>query len=163
MRLGLEAESQKNDSNERMPWVQTDLRSWRDVSSLVPFAPFDVILDKSTCDAIATSDTQEFSPDDTSNVCPTVVELIHEGNALSLPPVELLALHLAPLTHSGTIWFAMSYSTARFDHFPFLTKYWTLRSRTALEAPTGGACSFAHTPPVYHWLYVLERTEDSPS
>lgn len=160
MRLGLEAENQKTDFKQKMPWVQADLRSWRDVSSLAPFAPFDVILDKSTSDAISTSDNQEFSPGDMSNICPTVLEPTLLEDGISLSPVELLALHLAPLTRSGTTWFALSYSTTRFNNFDLLAKYWTLRSHTALEAPTGRASSFAHTPPVYHWLYVLERRED---
>lgn len=146
-----------------MHWVRADLRSWTDTSAnLSPFAPFDVILDKSTSDAIATSEPQIFpSPSGaSSSICPTVREIVdqNQNRNLSLSPVELLALHLVPLTQKGTTWIALSYSTSRFDHLPHLAAHWTLVSRTALPAPSGEtSSSAAHTPQVFHWIYVLQR------
>lgn len=141
-----------------MRWVRADLLSWDHVSTLTRFAPFDVILDKSTSDAIATSSDQKFSmTDDLSRVCPAMQESLSAKPTITLSPVELLALHLVPLTQKGTAWIALSYSTLRFDSLPFLAEYWTLRSRTALKAPSGPVATSAHTPDVFHWVYILDR------
>lgn len=142
-----------------MHWLQADLLAWNNVSGLTPYAPFDVILDKSTSDAIATSTDHHFdSTDDMSQLCPTIRELLATRNKISLSPVELLALHLVPLTRKDTTWVVLSYSTFRFEDVPFLAEYWILRSRTPLKAPTGPVSeSAAHTPEVFHWVYILDR------
>ncbi|KAL2000639.1 hypothetical protein VTN02DRAFT_2804 [Thermoascus thermophilus] len=159
VRLGQELES---GQSQAMHWVQADLRSWTDTSAnLTRFAPFDVILDKSTSDAIATSEPQIFpSPAGAASgsICPTVREIVDQHGTLSLSPVELLALHLVPLTQPGTTWIALSYSASRFDGLPRLAAHWDLVSRTALPAPSGETSSAAaHTPQVFHWIYVLRR------
>ncbi|KAG2413027.1 hypothetical protein HFD88_010586 [Aspergillus terreus] len=157
VRLGLEAEKEK-DPSEAMHWVQVDLRSWDDVAKLLSFAPFDIILDKSTSDAIATSAPAIFaSPDIASNICPIVREIIETSGDITLSPVELLGLHLASLTEEGTIWVSLSYSTIRFDNLSHLAAHWTVVSRTPLKAPQGQASSFAYTPEVFHWVYILRR------
>ena len=142
-----------------MHWLQADLLAWNNVSGLTPYAPFDVILDTSTSDAIATSTDHHFdSTDDMSQLCPTIRELLATRNKISLSPVELLALHLVPLTRKDTTWVVLSYSTFRFQDVPFLAEYWILRSRTPLKAPTGHVSeSAAHTPEVFHWVYILDR------
>jgi hypothetical protein len=141
-----------------MHWLRADLLSWDHVSTLTPFAPFDVILDKSTSDAIATFRDRKISPaDDLSRICPTVQQFLSSGPAVTLSPVEALALHLVPLTEKNTTWIALSYSTLRFDSLPFLAKYWSLRSRTPLKAPSGDVSSSAYTPEVFHWVYILDR------
>ncbi|KAJ9258207.1 hypothetical protein DTO212C5_8742 [Paecilomyces variotii] len=162
VRLGQEFESGK-DAAHAMHWVQADLRSWSDLSSaLREFSPFEIILDKSTSDAIATGAEEVFtssSADDQSKVCPTVRQILDlkEINEVSLSPVELLALHLVPLTQKGTTWIALSYSTIRFDNFPYLAEHWNVVSRTPLQAPAGETASSAYTPQVFHWIYVLHR------
>ncbi|KAJ5584791.1 uncharacterized protein N7459_004591 [Penicillium hispanicum] len=157
VRLGQNAEGQKAP-NEAMHWVQVDLLSWNSVSALSSFAPFDVILDKSTSDAIATSSDRKFlSTENTSRLCPILQECLREQPAIALSPVELLALHLVPLTQKDTTWITLSYSTLRFDTVPAIKDYWTLRSRTALKAPPGPVSASAHTPEVYHWVYILDR------
>lgn len=138
--------------------MRADLLSWDHVSKLTPFAPFDVILDKSTSDAIATfSDRKISSEDDISRICPTVRPLLSSEPIVTLSPVEALALHLVPLTRTKTTWIALSYSTLRFDSLPFLGKYWSLRSRKPLKAPPGNVSSSAYTPEVFHWIYILDR------
>lgn len=157
VRLGQEFESQRNP-NHAMPWLRIDLRSWHDASALCRFAPFDVILDKSTSDAIATAGDQIFSfADDLSSTSPTVREILSKATTATLPPVELLALQLVPLTRKGTTWIALSYSATRFDNLPYLMEYWTLCSRTPLKAPPGPVASTTHTPDVFHWIYVMKR------
>lgn len=142
-----------------MHWRRADLLLWDHVATLTPFAPFDVILDKSTSDAIATFRDRQISASDESEICPIVREVAqdNQNDTTTLSPVELLALNLIPLTRKDTTWITLSYSTLRFDHLPSLDKYWTLRSRTALKAPAGHVSSSAHTPDVFHWVYILDR------
>lgn len=157
VRLGRELESGKN-ADQAMHWLQIDLRSWSDVAKLAPYAPFDVVVDKSTSDAIATSPSvplsTEYGP---SPICPIISEIVKETGELRLSPVELLALHLVPLTQKGSTWVALSYSNIRFDDLGYAGKYWTTVSRTSIKAPQGQTSSFAHTPEVFHWAYVLRR------
>ncbi|KAB8259426.1 hypothetical protein BDV32DRAFT_159341 [Aspergillus pseudonomiae] len=157
IRLGQEIESEQ-DPSHAMHWLRADLRAWNDMSSLAPFAPFDIILDKSTSDAIATSPSAPFSPTSISHdTCPVLRDIVDTQGEITVSPVELLALHLVPLTTEGTMWIALSYSTMRFDNLPRLAKYWDIVSRTSLKAPQGQVSSFAHTPEVFHWLYTLRR------
>jgi hypothetical protein len=157
VRLGQDAEYQI-PCDQAMAWHRADLLSWDDLSSVSRFAPFDVIVDKSTSDAIATFDDQRFTAtDDMSRLCPTVKEILSLDPSIALSPVELLALHLIPLSRKETTWIVLSYSSLRFDNRPFLDKYWSLRSRIPLKAPSGHVSSSAFTPEVFHWLYVLDR------
>ncbi|BCR92071.1 uncharacterized protein ACHE_70914A [Aspergillus chevalieri] len=156
VRLGQEAEKDQHPSRA-MQWIRTDLRSWTDVASLTPLAPFDVILDKSTSDAIATAEPQVFMPSPDPVLCPAVREIVEQNGETELSPVEVLALHLVPLTRAGATWAVLSYSMSRFDNIRYIGRYWEVASRTPLKAPTGGISSSAHTPEVFHWLYVLRR------
>lgn len=156
VRLGQQVENAK-DVTRAMPWLHADLRSWLDVTSLVPFSPFDVIMDKSTCDSIATSAQQTFtSSSDRSNTCPTVLETIDKTESTTMSPVELLGLNLVPLTRKGTRWIALSYSSTRFDNLAYLGRHWDVVFRSKMQAPSG-VLSNAHAPEIYHWLYVLRR------
>ncbi|PYI27707.1 hypothetical protein BP00DRAFT_14433 [Aspergillus indologenus CBS 114.80] len=157
VRIGREMEATKEQS-QAMHWMQADLRSWDDVSRTIAYGPFDVVFDKSTSDAIATAAPWTFPPaSEASNTCPTIRQIVEESGEITLSPVEVLALHLAPLTQKGAIWATMSYSTMRYDNLPYLARYWNLASRTPLKAPKGETSLFAHTPDVFHWLYILER------
>ncbi|KAE8368113.1 hypothetical protein BDV27DRAFT_168492 [Aspergillus caelatus] len=157
VRLGQEIE-RKQDPSHAMHWLRADLRSWNDMSSLAPWAPFDIVLDKSTTDALATSTSATFSPTSIlQDICPMVRDVVNTLGETTLSPVELLALHLVPLTSEGTMWFTLSYSTVRFDNLPRLAKHWDLVSRAPLKAPQGQTSTFAYTPEVFHWLYILKR------
>lgn len=128
-----------------MPWLHADLRSWHDMSRLEPLGPFDIILDKSTSDAIATAESPRFALESESesgsaptDICPTVRHILeHTGGNATLLPVELLGLHLAALTRSGATWATLSYSTMRFDNLGCLEDYWDLVARTPVRAPKG--------------------------
>jgi hypothetical protein len=141
-----------------MHWLQIDLRSWSDVAKLVPYAPFDVLVDKSTSDAIATSPSVSLSNEsDTPSICRIISEVLKDTGELTLSPVELLALHLVPLTPKGSTWVALSYSNVRFGNLGHAGKYWTVVSHTSIKAPQGETSAFAHSPEVFHWAYVLRR------
>lgn len=148
-----------------MTWHQADLLSWTDISRISHLGPFDVIVDKSTSDAIATSPDHyvpspaETDCDNTSPLlCPVIRETLSTtGGAIKVSPVELLALHLVPITRRGSTWIVLSYSSVRFDNRRLMDRYWSLRCRIPMKAPSGNVSSTAYTPEVFHWLYVLER------
>ena len=154
--MGLEREQGK-DASQAMQWVQTDLRSWDQVAGLSPLAPFDVILDKSTCDAVATAEIQTFSPENTAGVCPTIRQIVDQKGEIELSPVEVLALHLVPLTREGTMWAALSFSSFRFQNMEYVGRYWKVDSRIPLKAPGGEISSTAYAPAIFHWLFILRR------
>ncbi|PLN86492.1 hypothetical protein BDW42DRAFT_76025 [Aspergillus taichungensis] len=157
VRLGQELETVL-DNTQAMHWVQADLRSWADVSELSCFAPVDIILDKSTSDAIATSAPMAFSPSsDASDTCQEIQTIVQRDGEVTLLPVEVLALHLAPLARPGAIWIALSFSTMRFENLPHAMAHWAVVAREALKAPHGHSSPSVHTPEVFHWLYVLKR------
>ncbi|KAJ5083317.1 hypothetical protein N7456_012744 [Penicillium angulare] len=157
IRIGQNSENLRSPA-EAMKWHQADLLAWSDVANILPYAPFEVIVDKSTSDAIATSTDQIMeATGEISNVCPTIQHLLAIDYKINLRPVELLALHLVPLAQRGTAWIVLSYSTFRFENLPYLAKYWALHSRTPLKAPTGPVSSSAYTPDVFHWIYTLIR------
>uniref|UniRef100_A0A093XLB2 Putative LRR receptor-like serine/threonine-protein kinase n=1 Tax=Talaromyces marneffei PM1 TaxID=1077442 RepID=A0A093XLB2_TALMA len=171
VRLGRERETEKSNPDSIMHWIQADLCSWKDVSQrLLPLAPFDVLLDKSTSDAIATSVPRIFhrssiAAEANDVICPALRSLLQDEttfkgrvDSLTLLPVELLALHLVPLTRKGAIWLVLSYSSTRCDGLPYLNMYWEVVSRTPLKAPSGQASSAAAmVPDVFHSLYTLRR------
>lgn len=155
VRLGQEAEKSKDEAHS-MAWVRADLRSWTDLSALVPFLPFDIIVDKSTCDAVATSDHPVLSPD-MPDISSTAREVIHKNEPTAMTPVELLALNLAELAPKGTAWVALSYSASRFGSLTYL-RHWEVVSKEKLAAPSGlSTATGAHAPEIYHYLYVLRR------
>lgn len=158
--MGREAEEGK-DASSAMHWMHTDLRSWKDVAHLANLAPFAAVMDKSTSDSIATAEPLSFARTNNGdeNLCPTIRAMVEESGAteLSLSPVETLAMHLVPLTEIGTTWVALSYSKFRFDDMRVIGRYWIVISRTPLSAQAAEVSSTAHTPEIFHWLYVLRR------
>ncbi|RDW68902.1 uncharacterized protein DSM5745_08662 [Aspergillus mulundensis] len=169
VRLGRDGE-RTQDTAHAMHWVQTDLRLWLDVSKLGPLGPFDAIIDKSTSDAIATSTpvTLNTDPSEPSSVCPIIQDTFtnakeSDGDGeITLSSVELLGLHLVPLTKKGSRWFVLSYSAFRFEDVPWLFEYWEVVARMPIEAPGGLTASGAKAPAVYHWVYTLQRRRPSP-
>ncbi|KUL83069.1 hypothetical protein ZTR_11160 [Talaromyces verruculosus] len=170
VRLGREREIRNFNPEQTMHWIQADLCSWQDVSQrLLPLASFDVLLDKSTSDAIATAVPRIYhhstiESEEYDSMCPVLQDLLQDASnfkgpneTLTLLPVELLSLHLVPLTKAGAIWLALSYSSTRFDGLQYLDKYWEVVSRIPLKAPSGQTLSAAAMPDVFHWLYTLRR------
>ncbi|OKL56830.1 hypothetical protein UA08_07723 [Talaromyces atroroseus] len=172
IRIGRENEHGKASPDHIMHWIQADLCSWEQVSqSILPFAPFDVIIDKSTSDAIATSVPRTFHrPSASSNdngdtcnasegnrsashetdsaICPYLRDPLslnlngdNSKGCVTLSPVEMLSIHLVSLAKKDAIWLVLSYSSVRFDGLPYLRKYWEVASRTPLKAPAGQASS----------------------
>ena len=184
---------QKAGNGGVVRWETVDVLSWKDVTSILTGkltgksldnmentgeALFDVVVDKSTSDAISCAeelqlDFQRHEDWSRRTICPTIAPAVNlprsSNDHLVLEPLELLALHLAALVRPGGIWLALSYSNNR---FPFLaltsqsrpirvSAFWTITKVTPVDAPSGQTKSGVHAPAVQHFLYVLERTHTS--
>jgi hypothetical protein len=179
-------------------WERMDLLRWEDyvrlrerivsvsyVEGMEESGLFELVVDKSTSDAVTCGEDIEFSRGTLTdaNVHPLIaVHISHmEPDAeLILEPLEMLALHLASLVKPGGLWIALSYSDHR---FPFLvisqrhqpqscseSEYGTMRERIAklweliqvecVDASSGKAegNSTVHAPVIQHHLYTLRRT-----
>ncbi|KAI0962080.1 hypothetical protein AcV7_001001 [Taiwanofungus camphoratus] len=179
---------QREGRGQGMRWTQADMLRWSDVAELVNSGDggydaenaraeeqFAVVLDKSTSDAISCGDDLLFK-DLTPQVHPVLQAYLaaRPESAITLDPIELLALHLASIVHPGGVWIALSFSAVRFSFlqaqeaaglgtlervFPAL--YWTLQEVESLEAPSGQEKAGVFAPAVRHYLYVMRRTEVS--
>ncbi|KAJ5238988.1 hypothetical protein N7468_003607 [Penicillium chermesinum] len=84
VRQGKVAEQQEEPARA-MHWHCADLLQWDSVAELSAFAPFQVVLDKSTSDAIATGNDRHFNRrDDPAGVCPLVQDMLSEIPTLVL-------------------------------------------------------------------------------
>lgn len=169
-----------DENGEWMHWSTVDLLSLTSVQSLVVDNGrlYDLIIDKSTTDAISCGENIAIMSSWTQPDGPV---------QMSMHPVDLLALHLATVTACGGRWIVISYSA---DRFPFLEdkddqgreregsaalqdessvgpgRFWELDRKAPItvpeteEAVVGGTPGqTVHRPEIYHWLYVLVRTD----
>jgi len=174
-----------------MRWVRADVLRWDDLAPLAKSSregpseksdgatggPFELVLDKSTSDAISCGEHVVFSSSADAGCHPVLRRrLATSSPALHIHPVDLLALHLAALVRPGGLWMTLSFSSNR---FPFLgvaeddtnggndrgatdtdpACYWTLEELMPVEAPSGHDRPGVHTPIIHHYVYVLKRTE----
>jgi hypothetical protein len=147
-------------------WSTLDLLS---VTQVLEFAElgkgYDVIVDKSTSDAISCSED-------------AAVELPYRINTnsssrVSRPlkgtvyPLHTLAIHLAYLARSECVWAVLSYSADRFSYWtdeetieglPHPNELWRLERHEKIEQPPDPNDT-VHRPPVMHHLYILRRTD----
>ncbi len=178
-----------------MRWEKVDLLSWEDCKGLVASSSsgegeelFEVVVDKSTSDAISCGQDVSFNSEaltgdhETSLTHPLIVQSLSQAEsevALVLEPFKVLALHLASLVKPGGMWIALSYSERR---FPFLSASNNHKNRPADEGDEGDggeptaldvsrfwelervekvdapSGGNAHAPVIQHHLYILRRT-----
>lgn len=162
--LNISKKQATQDGLDGMQYIKVDLRDWADISSKQLFSErnlFDIIIDKSTSDAISTNAKISLKAVYQASLCPFF--FVQSDNDYSLlDPLDVVATHLAALSKPGCIWAVLSYSANRFD---FLTcnssisqRYWTVVSKQHIEVP----CSSAnpHAPAIYHYFYQLQRNSD---
>ncbi|KZT02478.1 uncharacterized protein LAESUDRAFT_730226 [Laetiporus sulphureus 93-53] len=189
---GIEAEIARihRQSHDRrnigMQWVQADVLKWGDLAPLLGSDPrrhedagqrarFEIVLDKSTSDAISCGDDIVVEDGLAPSVAnsPVVERLAaQQGYPLRLQPVILLALHLANLIHPGGLWISLSFSSTRFSfmHAPegddrrndgiqaALSRYWILEQHRTVDAPSGQTKPGVYAPSIQYFVYVLRRT-----
>ncbi|KEQ69652.1 hypothetical protein M436DRAFT_15308, partial [Aureobasidium namibiae CBS 147.97] len=150
--------------SEPCRWSNLDLLS---VSQILDFGgpEYDVIIDKSTSDAISCAA-------DVSVRLPYCVNAISSGRIshqteVTVYPLDILAVHLAYLARPGCSWIVLSYSASRFSYLkdevateglPRPGELWNLERHEKIEQPPDPNDT-VHRPPVMHHLYVLRRTE----
>lgn len=158
-------------------WSRLDLL---DIHQVLAFSrqeeqQYDVVLDKSTSDAIAcAADVAVRLPYPVRSVAPATQPKSGDG---MVHPLYVLAVHLAFLAAPGCRWLVFSYSGDRFvfwdgdaekkmgvvlpEGFAHPGRLWKLVRREAIEKKEEkkeDVLPAVHRPPEMHHLYVLERT-----
>ncbi|KAH6614870.1 hypothetical protein C7974DRAFT_55328 [Boeremia exigua] len=174
-----ELEALGGDVSACTRWDAVDLLDHASLVETCGCGVYSVVVDKSTSDAISCGEDQ---------ICrlPYAVTLKRRTSTSNMVdtkprevlthPLQLLAVHLALATKPGARWIALSYSSER---YPFLEGeaathkeegtadtgmpdprlLWTMVSKHRIEAKEQedqGAVT--HRPKVYHWVYILQRT-----
>lgn len=163
-------------------WRLLDALKWTDIVSITKDVASDVVpannafqlvVDKSTSDAISCGEDVSFENELVvmETIHPAVANLLHKRGKLVLPPLELLALHMAAVVTPGGSWIAVSYHSNRFsflieggegikkDETIGIGQFWEVEAKVAIEAPSGQVRSGVHAPTVYHYVYLLRRTD----
>jgi hypothetical protein len=126
---------------------------------------YDVIIDKSTSDAISCS--EDVSVELPYPINTTKPSRSYHLSVAAVYSLDILAIHLAYLAKPGCSWVVVSYSASRFSHMeeeitteglPRPSELWTLEKHEKIEQPPDPNDT-VHRPPVMHHLYVLRRTD----
>ncbi|PIL31813.1 hypothetical protein GSI_06517 [Ganoderma sinense ZZ0214-1] len=159
-----------------MQWICADALKWKELEAALHWSKeeraFDLIVDKSTSDAISCAQDISYSSPDLS-LHPVLKELLaaQEGQKLSVPPVQLLAIHLASLVCPGGLWVALTFSSTRFSFLSSLEPgdnalpshaaiYWDVEKIVALDAPTGmDPEGGVYGPVVQHYVFLIRRKD----
>ncbi|EWC48928.1 hypothetical protein DRE_00233 [Drechslerella stenobrocha 248] len=165
----------------RMQWVVANLLSLDDIltlgkSSELGGGLYDIVVDKSTADAISCGEDVPVPLPYPLRV-PTMLEAEQDTSDQStglVHPLSLLAVHVASLVPSGGRWLVLSYSSSRFhflkreDHasseslvgtgaFVDPLQLWEVAQEEPFDAPQAGE-PVVGRPVVKHVLYTLIRT-----
>lgn len=170
--------SSHEENDKQIRWEKTDLMLWEEIRSLKRAqeheAPFEIVVDKSTSDAISCNENIKLvGPKTTrSDACPPISNYFANGSdrMMALEPVELLALHTAALVRPRGIWIALSYSKYRFHFLEQLveedkcrevaaSRYWELEEVVGVDAPSGSRKEGVFAPVIQHYVFVLRRTD----
>jgi hypothetical protein len=147
-------------------WSTLDLLSASQVSEFEESEKrYEVIVDKSTSDAISCSEDvlvdlpYHFNIDGSSQVSRPRERKVY--------PLHILAINLAYLASPGCSWVVLSYSADRFSYWndghdaeglPHPRELWRLERHENIEQ-SPNPDDTVHRPPVMHHLYILRRTD----
>jgi hypothetical protein len=179
------AEEQLRNEVPMMKWTQTSLLDLQSVISTCELGGYQVIVDKSCCDAIACASWVQIpmpfflcTEDADPSVSPSGSDFTTEDE-YSIYPINLLAIHLALVAKPAARWIALSYSKDRWPFcpdesmlestaadqalpkglldsgFPDPAKLWSLIKKESIMVKTTGE-NVEHSG---HWIYVFERTD----
>jgi hypothetical protein len=162
-------------------WRVSDALSWKDISELHQvYGQFNIVVDKSTSDAISCGEDiiiANQAGTDTKPTHPLYMQLLQSNREIpiAIPPLEMLALHLASVVNPGGTWIVLSYSSNRFpflgedeassyetSRVPVMGQWWRVDHVVPIEAPSGQSNENVYAPAIMHYLYVLKRTSMSP-
>ena len=170
-----------------MEWSVLDLLLSEQIVQLASHGdrtpPYDVVVDKSTCDSVCCADDLPIPPASLIRAGhPSTIAgpESHEGPVTkAIHPLDLLGIHIAYLTPPGTQWVALSYSKDRFEEWfdakasppqwirgaenclPHPSRLWELKSWEAIpvKQEDGKAGTGIHQPEILDYVYVLVRTD----
>ncbi|KAH7095823.1 hypothetical protein FB567DRAFT_513497 [Paraphoma chrysanthemicola] len=174
-------QDQEEDGSTAVKYMRWDAVDLLDHTSLLRACKpgeYSVVVDKSTSDCIACIDDVKISlpyPIDVPSDNPIDFDLKQTPDPIYT--LHILAVHLALITKSGARWISLSYSEDRFPFvdglyssrphipgFPDTGTLWKLLDKRAVESKnekvpkrTDGM-TITHIPKIFHWVYVLERT-----
>ncbi|WVQ65987.1 uncharacterized protein L199_004165 [Kwoniella botswanensis] len=146
-------------SDVNVPFILLDVLSLQSLKSNTPEGKWDLIIDKSTCDAISCGGPLPRS---------TVDQGEEEENGSLSNRIERLLYNLSKVTKVGGRWISTSYSSNRFDD-EIYTKYgWKLIKKQMISTtyipggrivkdPRSGEERVVHEPETGVWIYVLEK------
>ena len=136
---------------------------------------YDIIIDKSTTDAISCAEDvvvglpyciNDINTSATATIPTTVCTQPTFPQKAAIYPPHILAIHLAYLARPGCRWVVLSYSSSRFSDWegegmpqglPQPGELWKLvKHEKIVQSPDPE--DKVHRPPEMHHLYILERT-----
>lgn len=130
-----------------LPVLHINALSLSDLLRTQPEGGWDILVDKSTADAISCGeplpDDSDHAPSDTSE------------------PIELLCVNLSKVTRPHAVWLCVSYSSNRFDFLSSAEKRfgWRVRSKSPVSRPSHQKPGdVVHRPETCTWAWLLERT-----
>lgn len=159
-----------------MRWVCADALKWRELEAALDLGEegqgrtFDLVVDKSTSDAISCAeDVSYLSPSAGFHRVLEEIRAAQTSQKLSIPPVELLAVHLASLTRPGGLWVALTFSSNRFAFLsspgqghdtppPHAAKCWEVERVVTTDAPTRMEGT-SYAPVVQHYVFLIRRKD----
>lgn len=177
--------TQATEGSQEVMWRQLDLLSWKNMLLLrdevwqTEGRRFMFVVDKSTTDAISCQEDMVFGEEtfgsSPGDIHPLILSIMSTSSRkhIQIHPVAVLALHLASHVEAGGVWIVLSYSSNR---FPFLSNeqnlgnkdegreldvgvFWKLERVEAVKVREGEVRGTVHAPDVFHYLYILRRTD----
>lgn len=137
----------RSDSGDLGPQVlHFDALSLHALLECTPPGGWDILVDKSTADAIACGEPLIATP--------------HDGPGhTTREPLEVLCENLRQATSADATWLCVSYSTSRFD---FLTGAeerhgWRVQSKTPVRLAGSEGEDVVHRPETGTWAWTLQR------
>ncbi|KAK6908391.1 hypothetical protein I203_102392 [Kwoniella mangroviensis CBS 8507] len=148
-----------HSSDVDIPFILLDVLSLQSLKSNTPEDQWDLIIDKSTCDAISCGGALPRL---------TVDQEEEEENGSIPNPIERLLYNLSKVTKIGGRWISISYSSNRFDDEIYTRYGWKLIKKQMISTtyipggrivkdPRSGEERVVHEPETGVWMYVLER------
>ncbi|KAJ4323070.1 hypothetical protein N0V94_002094 [Neodidymelliopsis sp. IMI 364377] len=163
-----------------MRWDAVNLLNHKSLLAVCGLSEYSIVVDKSTSDAISCADDVicPLPYGISTRSADTARRIEVEPKEIPVHPLQVMAVHLALVTKPGARWISLSYSSER---YPFLEGQvasvdedgtavtgipdprllWTVTDKQQIEAKeqeNGSGNGVTHRPKVYHWIYVLQRT-----
>lgn len=138
--------SQEVRGEQRPRVLHFDALVLRDLIDCAPAGGWDVLVDKSTADAIACGEPLVMSSDDGS-VSP------------AREPIEVLCENLHHVTSANAAWLCISYSSSRFDFLSGAEQRhgWRVESKAPIGLVKSEETALVHRPETGTWAWILRR------